>query len=136
LENRDKVSSQEDYDEAARVSWEGDSLKVLRGFPEDVRKDIGAALRKLQTGDRPTNIRPMTTIGAGVFEIKATDERAWYRVIYLSKIGDTLYILHSFEKNTRATEAKDLETARLRLVQVRNRLMEVKRDEKYKARKK
>lgn len=130
------MPSQETTPAIAEISWEGDSLKVLRGFPEDVRGDIGAALRKLQTGDRPTNIKPMTSVGSGVFEVKAADERAWYRVIYLSKIGDTIYVLHSFEKDTRSTEAKDLETARLRLVQVRKRLLEAKKYEKHKTRKK
>ena len=43
----------------------------------------------------------MTTTGAGVFEIKAADERSWYRVIYLSKVGDTIHVLHSLEKDTR-----------------------------------
>ena len=121
-------------DEIAKISWEGDSLKILREFPEDVRKDIGAALRKLQTGDRPSNIRPMTSIGSGVFEIKEADKRAWYRVIYLSKVGDMIFVLHAFEKETAKTERRDLEAARLRLVQVQKRILEDKKNEKRKTR--
>jgi phage-related protein len=115
------------------ISWEGDSLEVLRSFPYDVRQDIGAALRKLQQGEVPPDIRPMKSIGAGVFEVKEQDQRAWYRVIYLSKVKDTIYVLHCFEKESAKTERVDLETARLRLVRVQRRLLEQKKNEKRKS---
>jgi hypothetical protein len=44
-----------------------------------------------------------------------TDERTWYRVIYLTRIGNDLYVLHAFEKNSRKTDRRDLEIAKSRL---------------------
>ncbi len=117
----------------ADISWEGDALEVLKSFPADVKQDIGAALRKLQQGEVPTNIRPMKSVGPGVFEVKEQDARAWYRVIYLSKVKDTIYVLHCFEKASGKTEKVDLETARLRLVRVQKRITEEKKNEKRKA---
>ena len=117
----------------AKISWEGDALEVLRSFPDDVKQDIGAALRKLQQGEVPTKIRPMKSVGSGVFEVKEQDARAWYRVIYLSKVKDTIYVLHCFEKASGKTEKVDLETARLRLVRVQKRIIEEKKNEKRKA---
>jgi phage-related protein len=38
-----------------------------------------------------------------VSELKKADERAWYRAIYLSKVGNTIYVLHCFEKKSRKT---------------------------------
>ena len=38
----------------ATISWEGDSLSVLREFPEDVRSELGVGLRQLQQGKRPS----------------------------------------------------------------------------------
>ena len=119
----------------ATLSWEGDSRDVLSSFPREVKEDIGYALWQLQSGEIPENIRPMKSIGSGVFEIKESDERSWYRVIYLSKVGNTIYILHSFEKQSGKTEKRDLETARLRLAQVNRRLAEEARDAKHKEKK-
>jgi phage-related protein len=116
--------------QSAKISWEGDSLQVIRSFPEDVRKDLGAALRKIQLGQIPMNIRPMQSIGKGVFEIKEQDSRTWYRVIYLSKIADAIHVLHCFEKTSAKTSKLDLEKAGSRLRLVYERIREERRYEK------
>ena len=81
----------------------------------------------LQRGKQPANSKPMTSIGSGVFELKEADERAWYRVIYLAKIEDTVYVLHSFEKQSAKTSRNDLETAEIRLKRVLMRIREAKK---------
>lgn len=70
----------------------------------------------------------MESIGNGVWELKAADEKTWYRVIYLTRIGDELYVLHAFEKKSRKTGRRDLEIAksRLRLVLSQARISEKK----------
>jgi phage-related protein len=73
----------------------------------------------------------MQSIGPGVFELKAADEAAWYRVIY-SRIESTIYVLDSFRKKSRKTEKNDLNRARARLVQVKQRLQEERTDAKRK----
>jgi len=60
----------------------------------------------------------MDSIGKGVWELKASDERTWYRVIYLARIRNTLSILHAFEKASRRTDRRDLEIAKARLKMV------------------
>jgi phage-related protein len=118
----------------AIVSWEGDSRDVLKTWPRDVQRDFGLSLRKLQDGERPTlDARPMQSVGQGVFELKAEDEAAWYRVIYLSKIGNTIYVLDSFTKKTRKTEKNDLNRARARLSNLKLRLQKEKIDAKRKS---
>jgi phage-related protein len=116
------MSSEHREKETAEVVWEGDSLEVIRGFPGPVRQDLGAELRRLQTGDRPLNSRPMPSIAARVYELKEQDERAWYRVIYLAKIGNRLHVLHCFEKKSAKTGKNDLAVARERLKRVLARL--------------
>jgi phage-related protein len=59
--------------------------------------------------------------------LRDRDERAWYRVICLSRIDDVIYVLHGFEKKGREIPRKDFETARQRLKAVRRRLVEGKR---------
>jgi phage-related protein len=116
------LNSEHRETEAAEVVWEGDSLEIIRSFPGPVRQDLGAELRRLQEGDRPLNSRPMPSIGARVYELKQQDERAWYRVIYLAKIGNQIYILHCFEKKSAKTGKSDLAVARARLKRVLARL--------------
>ncbi|WP_263379630.1 type II toxin-antitoxin system RelE/ParE family toxin [Granulicella paludicola] len=115
----------------ASISWEGDSWKVLKSWPKTIQWDFGNSLREMQFG-RPArlNVRPMQSIDQGVFELKDSDEKTWYRMVYLARIHNTIYILDCFEKDTAKTERKDLNTARTRLSVVRQRLQEQRRHEK------
>lgn len=115
----------------AEINWEGDSKDVLASFPEQVRVDLGFALYELQQGRQPSiETRRLESIGAGVYELKEADERAWYRVIYLSKIENVIYVLHCFEKQSRKTDKRDLNVAKERLSRVRQRIQEHKKHEK------
>jgi len=116
----------------AVIAWEGDSREVLISFPESVRQNLGFYLWQLQQGERPSNYRPLPSIGAGVFELRDQDERAWYRLIYVSRINDVIHVLHSFEKKSREMPRKDFEKARQRLKTVRARLAQEKANEKLK----
>jgi phage-related protein len=98
----------------AKVAWEGDSLAIIRSFPKRVRSYLGADLRRLQVGEKALNSRPMKSIGKRVFELRQQDDRGWYRLVYLAKIKDTIYVLHCFEKHSRKTPPRDLETAKAR----------------------
>lgn len=115
---------------SVEIAWEGDSLDVIRSFPSEVRADLGAELRRLQLGDMPLNSRPMKSIGARVYEVKEQDERAWYRVIYLAKVGSRIHVLHCFEKQSAKTSKKDLQVAKTRLKWVLARILEESRHEK------
>jgi phage-related protein len=113
------------------IAWEGDTYEVIKGWPAEIRVDFGGALRQMQRGLAASlDVRPMPSIGAGVFELKTDDERTWYRLVYLARIGDVIYVLDCFEKDGRKTERKDLRTATDRLKQVKRRLMEERRHEK------
>jgi phage-related protein len=78
------------------------------------------------------HVRPMQSIGTGVFELKDADEKTWYRMVYLARIEDTIYVLDCFEKDTAKTERKDLRTAESRLSQVKQRMLEERKREKRK----
>ena len=71
-----------------------------------------------------------TYVGAGVYELKEADARAWYRVIYLSKIENRIYVLHCFEEESRKTDRRDIAIASQRLKLVKERLKEQKSHEK------
>jgi phage-related protein len=115
----------------AELHFEGDSLEVLSGFPDEIKRSLGFSLRQLQIGRDPTSqTRNMSSIGPGVYELKEADERAWYRAIYLSMIENRIYVLHCFEKESRKTHRRDIAIASQRLKLVRQRLKEQKSHEK------
>lgn len=96
----------------------GDSLKALRGFPKEARQNAGYQLEKVQGGSAPDDSKPMPSIGKGVEEIRVWDESGTYRVIYTARLEDFVYVLHAFEKKTRATSKRDIELARNRFRQL------------------
>jgi phage-related protein len=50
--------------------WIGSSLEDLRGFPEEVKDEVGFALYQAQTGLKPRSAKPLKGFGgASVLEI-------------------------------------------------------------------
>ena len=96
----------------------GDSLEQLRDFPETARKEAGVQLHKVQQGIEPSDWKPMTTVGQGVREIRIRDEAGAFRVLYVAKIEDAVYVLHAFQKKTQQTAKRDLDIAAARMRQI------------------
>jgi phage-related protein len=111
----------------AIIAWEGDSKEVISCFPDEAKQNLGFDLRLLQQGQQPTDYRPMSAVGPGVFELRDQDERAWYRVIYLSRVHDVIHVLHCFEKRGRQAPLKEINVARQRLKAVRARMIQEKK---------
>lgn len=115
------------------MHWEGDSKDVLRSWPAPVRIDFGVALNEMQEGRPATlTVRPMSSVGDGGFELKTDDAAAWYRLMYLARIEDVIYVLDCFRKDSRKTEAKDIERSRARYKRVQQRILEERKDAKRK----
>ncbi len=107
------------------LDFRGDSKEVLSSFPLAVKATFGFNVRRLQNGESAVcETRPMPSVGSGVFELKEQDERTWYRVMYLAKVMDVIYVLHCFEKNTNKTSLRDLDTAQARLKEVNAEMRE------------
>ncbi len=96
------------------VTWLGTSREDVKSFPEKVRRIIGTELMAEQSGCDPSDWKPMSSIGPGVREIRIQYE-GQYRVIYIAKFSDSIYVLHAFRKKTQRTSRQDIELARNRL---------------------
>ena len=96
------------------VEFCGDSIDALRAFPEGAKREAGYQIDKVQHGEEPDDWKPMKTIGAGVKEIRIRDEAGAFRVIYLAKLADAVYVLHCFQKRTEQTSGRDIDLARKR----------------------
>jgi phage-related protein len=107
----------------AQLNWVGDAREAVSAFPHEIKTVLGFSLRRIQQGLSPKcDSRRMESIGQGVWELKASDERTWYRVIYLTRIGNAIYVLHAFEKSSRKTDRRDLEIAKARFRQIQEQL--------------
>lgn len=96
-----------------RIQWLGTSLNAVREFPQDARSALGRELRFVQVGEMPTNFKPTTSVGAGVYEIKVRKGNQ-YRLIYVAKFAESVYVLHAFIKKTQKTAPEDVELAQRR----------------------
>jgi len=100
------------------LNWVGSSRGDIRGFPEDVKDDMGYALREVQQGKKPASAKPLKGFkGAGVLEVIEDYRTDTYRAVYTIKFADTVYVLHCFQKKSK----KGIETPKqdIRLVERR-----------------
>lgn len=102
------------------VAWLGSSLADLRAFPDLARQRAGYALGQVQLGLEPPDWRPMPSVGVGVNEIRVRTGRE-FRLLYVAKYAEAVYVLHAFEKETQKTNRADLDLARRRLAMIRGR---------------
>lgn len=100
------------------VEFLGDSLERIREFPKEPRREAGFQLDRVQRGMDPTDWKPMSSVGAGAQEIRLLDESGAYRVIYVAKLADAVYVLHAFKKTTPRTSSNDVRLARQRFAQL------------------
>jgi phage-related protein len=100
------------------IRWVGSSYDDLLAFPKTSRKEAGFQLAKVQAGLEPTDWKPFDEVGAGTREIRVTDAKGIFRVMYVAKFEEAVYVLHCFQKKTQATskQDKDIATTRYRAV--------------------
>lgn len=92
----------------------GSSRDDLGAFPKEPRQVAGHELFQIQRGLDPSNWKPMRSIGPGIREVRVQVEGA-FRVIYVAKFAEAIYVLHAFEKRSRRTRSADIALARKRL---------------------
>jgi len=100
------------------IEWLGDSLDIVRAYGKDIRAAVGGELRLLQKGEKPVHARPLKTVGRGVWELKIGDAQGQFRVVYVVKRNDKVYVLHAFQKKTRQTPQKDISLAKARFKEI------------------
>jgi phage-related protein len=101
------------------VVWRGDSLARLREFPREAMREAGYQLERLQTGREGKDWKPMPSIGTGVNELRVRMGGA-FRVVYVAKFAEAIYVLHAFQKKSQRTARLDVEFARARFKSLMN----------------
>jgi phage-related protein len=108
------------------VEFRGSSLRDLRAFPLAARREAGFQLDLVQQGMEPADWKPMNIVGPGVREIRVREAEGAFRVIYVAKFEDAVFVLHCFQKTSQKTSAQDLDLAAQRFADLVKELKELK----------
>ena len=93
------------------VAFSGSALDDLRAFPLAAKREAGHQIDLVQNGLEPDDWKPMASVGRGVKEIRIREPAGAFRIIYVAKFADAVYVLHCFQKKTEKTSKADLDLA-------------------------
>ena len=106
------------------IRWLGASYEDLLAFPFESRKNAGFQLGKVQAGFEPDDWKPFNEVGAGVREIRIRDSQGIFRVMYVAKFEEAIYVLHCFQKKS----PSGVRTARTDIELIHERLKTARAD--------
>jgi phage-related protein len=89
------------------VRWVGSAYEDLLDFPDEARRQAGFQLGKVQSGLEPDDWKPFDDVGVGTREIRIREASGAFRVMYVAKFEEAVYVLHCFQKKTQATSRQD-----------------------------
>jgi phage-related protein len=96
------------------IRWLGSSYDDILRFPDDPRREAGFQLGKIQAGLAPDNWKSFDDVGPGTREVRIRDSSGIFRVMYVAKFEEAIYVLHCFQKKTEATSKQDKDIAEVR----------------------
>lgn len=101
------------------VYWVGSSKKDLMEMPDEVIDVFGFALHLAQCGKKHSQAKVLKGFGgAGVLEVVEDHIGDTYRAVYTIKFGQSVYVLHCFQKKSKQgiqTPKQDIERIREQL---------------------
>ncbi len=89
------------------IRWMGSAYTDILNFPLESRREAGFQLGKVQAGLDPDDWKPFGNVGVGTREIRIRDASGIYRVMYVTKFDEAIYVLHCFQKKTESTTKRD-----------------------------
>jgi phage-related protein len=85
------------------IEWVKSARADLRGFPDDVKYQVGSALLQIQKGKDHASVKTLKGFGsASVREIRTDDESGTYHVVFTVQFPKAIYVLHSFQKKSKS----------------------------------
>ena len=91
--------------------------KEITDFPDEIKADFLDSVARLKYGENLSMplVRPMSNIYKGLFELRLKSKEEAFRIFYLIKKGDAIYVVHAFQKKTEQTPHKIIELIRKRI---------------------
>lgn len=88
-------------DEGRRIEWATGTRETLRGFPDEVRSELGQGLYLAEQSRMARNASAMRGRLAGVVELASDDAGDTYRFYYTLKCPGRVYVLYCHKKKSR-----------------------------------
>lgn len=91
--------------------------REIRDSPRDVIADIFALFDNLISGKKlgmPIS-RPLPSIAKGLSELRLSGKAGEYRVFYIIRVDDAIYVLHATQKKTQKMEKRTINLLKSRL---------------------
>lgn len=110
------------------IVYYASTQKDIEAFPSRAKQRIARLLDMLAEGLelQPNDFKYMPTVGMGTYELRIKADRQ-YRVFYVAKFEEAIYVLHAFVKKTQETSQKDIDKGKDRY----KALLHYRQGEKY-----
>ena len=82
------------------ISWLKAALRAFQAFPLVAQQRAARGLTQIAEGDTPEIAKPMTGLGAGVWELAIKERAGAFRVIYALQLDDDIWVVHAFQKKS------------------------------------
>ena len=94
--------------------------REIQEFPISVKEQLSDYLELLTIGEvlLPPASKSLSSVAKALHELRMKDASGQYRVIYLMRSRDAIYLLHGFKKKTQHIELRVRKTIDERLKQI------------------
>jgi phage-related protein len=104
------------------ISWIKAARRDFEEFPDEVQDDMLNALTIAAEGSKSDKAKPCKGVDGGVFEIALRHRGDAFRAIYAVKIGADIWVIHAFQKKSKA----GIKTPQMEVDLIRERLKRLK----------
>jgi phage-related protein len=94
-------------------------------FPAGAQDEMLRALTIVAEGGHPDIAKPLKGFGSGILELAVRFRGDAYRVVYAIQLGDDVWVIHAFQKKSKAgikTPGYEIDLVRERLKRLKEML--------------
>lgn len=106
------------------IGWIRGARKAYGAFPDAVRDRVNTALTIAAEGGKADIAKPLKGLGPGVMQIAVRYRSDAWRVVYVSEMVGSLWVIHAFQKKSKA----GIKSPKAEIDLVRTRLGRLKRE--------
>ena len=122
MQSGDKYANIKRMRNTRPISWIKAARRDFEEFPEDVQGNMLSALTIAAEGSKLDKAKPFRGVDGGVFEIALRYRGDAFRVLYTVKIGADIWVIHVFQKKSKA----GIKTPKMEADLIRDRLKRLK----------
>ena len=114
------------HGETRPIGWFRAARKAVERFPETVRDRLNTALTIAAEGGKADIAKPLKRLGPGVMQVAVRYRTDAYRLVYVTEVSGTLWVIHAFQKKSRTgirTPKREIDLVGARLGRLRKEVL-------------